>query len=140
MIPKMPPPPAATLISHFFLNIFLAADINADDRYIAVVAIESHYEPGVGPGASAGANHPVDIQSHIKRLCQDFFCARNITGGSYGIGTAAGNDIGFSSLPAQFVRHRLHLCHHIGSARNHLRLFNSQKPEKKVVAAGIGFI
>ena len=128
----------------FVYQLFLltsgSADIDPDHRYVAVVAGKTGDQTRMGPGAAAGADDTIDIDSPLKGLGQDFFRTGHITGGPHRSGSAAGDDIGFSIRFGDIIGNLLHRGCHVGAAGSDSDLFDTHQSEQEVISAGLRLI
>ena len=90
-------------VDQFFLINLRSADIDAQYRNIAIVAVKTGDQPRMGTGAAAGTYDPIDTDAHFKGLSQDFLSTGDVTGGAHRSGSAAGDNVGFAALVCRLV-------------------------------------
>ena len=115
----------------------VAADANADDGPIEVMAEKSRQQAAMRARTARPQHDAVEVHADLETLRHQLLCAGHIAQTAERIGAAAGHHIGLASNCSQFVCHALHCRGHVGARGYHGDLLDAHQPEQKVVAAAL---
>ena len=118
----------------------VAADANADDGNVDVVAQKARQQAAVRARAARAHHHPVDLHALLKKLLLQLLRAGHIAQPAQRVGATARHYVALAAFAGQRVSDLLHGLQHVGARRHDRDGLHAQQPEQKVVAAGLKLV